>query len=89
MDIKNLVDSFKSSPEDEMRSFILSFAREFNLDTGHVLPTKPLLPRTFNLNPKQKDALIPAIESLTKEGVFEEKEGQYFLTKTGRDVLYP
>ncbi len=85
----NLIESrnFKSSPEEEMKEFVLSLARELNLDTGHTLPDKTLSFRSIHLNPKQRDALIPAIEALIAEGLFEEKNGSIHLTKKGRDLI--
>lgn len=77
-----------SSSEDEMKRFVLSLAKELNLDTGDALPEGVLMSRSLNLNPKQRDALFPAIKALVSEGIFEEKEGSVFLTEKGRDALY-
>lgn len=79
----------ESSPEEEMKSFILSLASELRLDEGHALPPNVLMIRTINLNPKQKDALLPALEKLMEEGVFEETDdGRVLLTAKGKDILY-
>lgn len=87
-DFLNDIRKIESSPEEEMKQFVLALAREFNLDTGHVLPERVLMSRSFSLNPKQKDALVPAINNLISEGIFEEKDGSAFLTEKGRDILY-
>lgn len=87
-DFKNKMKESQSSPEEEMKSYILSLARELNLDTGHVLPARVLFHRTINFNPKQREALEPAINKLIEEGVFEERDDQAFLTDKGRDILY-
>jgi len=78
----------ESTPVEEMKKFILSLASELNLDEGHVLPTNVLRHKTVNLNPKQRDALVPALEALIQEGIFEEKNGSPFLTSKGKDILY-
>ena len=88
MKIGDQIRGLESSPEDEMKQFVLSLARELNLDTGHVLLDRVLMSRISNLNPKQKAALVPAINALVSEGIFEEREGSIFLTEKGRDVLY-
>lgn len=88
MKIQNLVNSFKSSPLDEMKSFVLSFSRQYNLDTGDLLPARPLALKAISLNPKQQEALEPAITALVNDDIFEEKNGQYYLTANGRNVLY-
>jgi len=81
--------SLDSSPEEEMKRFILSLASELRLDEGHALPPNVLMHRTINLNPKQRDALVPALEKLVEEGVFKETEdGRVLLTAQGKDVLY-
>jgi len=87
-DMLNEDRGLQSSPEEEMKKFILSLAKELCLDTGHFLPMKVLLDRTTNLNPKQREALEPAINALIEEGVFEKRDGIAFLTEKGRDVLY-
>jgi hypothetical protein len=91
MKISDMVNSFKnleSNPEEEMKSYILSLARELNLDEGHVLPVRVLLHRAIKFNPKQRDALEPALNSLITEGYFEEKDGKAFLTAQGKNALY-
>lgn len=88
MKIGNHSGRFETSPVDEMKEFILSLAKELNLDTGHCLLDRVLMVRTTKLNPKQKEALSEAIESLVSEDIFEAKEGQLFLTGKGRDLLY-
>ncbi len=78
-----------SSPEEEMKRYILSLASEIRMDEGHALPPNLLMHRTINLNPKQKDALVPALEKLIEEGVFEETaDGRVLLTTKGKDILY-
>ena len=85
--LKNM-RNLEASPEEEMKQFILSLASELNLDEGHVLPARTLIHRSFHLNPKQRDALVPALESLIEDGIFEEKNDSVFLTSKGKDVLY-
>lgn len=81
--------SLDSSPEEEMKVFILSLASELRLDEGHSLPSNVLMHRTINLNPKQRDALVPALEKLVEDGVFEETaDGRILLTAKGKDALY-
>lgn len=81
--------SMESSPEEEMRQFVLSLASELRLDEGHALPPHVLMNRAINLNPKQKDALLPAIEKLVEEDIFEEtSDGRVLLTAKGKDILY-
>lgn len=87
-DMLQNVRSLESTPEDEMRQYILSLANELNLNEGHVLPMNVLFHRTINLNPKQREALEPAINKLIEEGIFEERDGNAFLTAKGKDVLY-
>ena len=77
----NDIRKVESSPEEEMKQFVLALARELNLDTGHVLPERVLISRSFSLNPKQKEALVPAINCLISDGIFEEKDGSVFLTE--------
>jgi hypothetical protein len=86
--IPNLNSSSSSSPIEEMKKFLLNLAREFKIDTGQPLPTKPLTIRSLNFNPKQKEALPQAIEALIKEGIFEDINGSIRLTRIGRDILY-
>lgn len=78
----------KSSPIEDMKQFVLSFIRELKLDVGHALPEKPLFAQFIRLNPKQKDALLPAIEELGKDGVLEKKGDSWLLTPAGRDLIY-
>ncbi len=72
----------------DVKQMILGMAVEFRLDTGHSFPMRPLGSRMHRMNPKQKDALVPAFEELTKEGYFEERDGHYYLTEQGRNWIY-
>ena len=87
-DFTNSISNSQSSVEDDMKNLILSLSREFKLDVGHVLPEKPLLLKIINLNPKKIEALIPALNALIEDGIFEDKNGKAFLTEKGRDLLY-
>ena len=88
-ELLNSIRNFDSSPEDEMKRFILSLAIELRLDEGHALPLKVLMFRSFSLNPKQKDALVPALKKLIEEQIFEEKtDGNILLTAKGKDFIY-
>ncbi len=87
-DFTSSISNSKSSVEDDMKNLILSLSREFKLDVGHVLPERPLLHKTTNLNPKERDALTPALNALIADGIFEERNGKAFLTEKGRDLLY-
>ena len=87
-DMVNNMKGLQSSPEEEMKSYILSLASELRLDVGHVLPMRVLFHKTINFNPKQREALEPAINALIEEGYFEERDGKALLTDKGRDTLY-
>ncbi|CAD5268934.1 MULTISPECIES: hypothetical protein [Halomonadaceae] len=87
-DMKQNIREADLSPEDEMKSYILSLAADLRLDTGHVLPIRVLLHRTLSFNPKQREALQPALNTLISEGYFEEKDDKAFLTEKGRDAIY-
>ena len=87
-DMMSSINAQQISPLEEMKNYIVSLARELRLDEGHVLPTNVLLHKTINLNPKQRDALEPAINSLIDDGFFEERDGKAFLTGKGKDLLY-
>ncbi|MGR5130615.1 hypothetical protein ACQKP8_26895 [Photobacterium alginatilyticum] len=87
-DFKNSIKDMRPTAEDEMKTFILSLSRDLNLDMGHVLPMNVLFHRTIRLNPKQRDALEPALNSLIEDGIFEERDGKAFLTEKGRNTLY-
>ena len=78
----------QSSPEDEMKRYVLSLAKDLRLDTGHVLPMRVLRKKTINFNPKEQEALARAIDALIEEGVFEKRDGKPFLTDRGKNVLY-
>lgn len=91
MKISHMIQNIRggdSSPEDEMKSYILSLAADLKLDAGHVLPVRVLSNRALNFNPKQQEALEPALYALIAEGYFEEKDGKAFLTEKGRDAIY-
>ncbi len=88
MKLPEHMKSATDSPTEEMKEYIPSLARELNLDTGHALPVRVLFHRTISFNPKQRDALEPAINELISDGIFEERNNTAFLTKSGRDLLY-
>jgi len=87
-DLINNINAQQATPLEEMKEYIVSLARELRLDVGHVLPEKVLFFKTMTFNPKQRDALEPAINSLIEDGFFESRDGKVFLTSNGRDTLY-
>ena len=73
-----------------VKSEILGCLADCNADAGHALNERALLhQRAIHWNPKQKDALKPAENELVEAGILEERNGCYFLTQKGVDLLYP
>lgn len=72
-----------------VREGLLDIMRNGNAQVGHVLNVKAvqfqLMPK---LNPKQQDLLAPAADQLVAQGIFEKRDGHYFLTVTGYDFIY-
>jgi len=91
-DIQDLKNSLRNSIDgpllEEMKQFVIDFAREINLDTGQVLEPRSLRIKTAKLSLKQQDALLPAIETLTEKNVFENCDGKFLLTEKGRELIY-
>lgn len=80
--------SNKKAVQATMKKWIIAFAREFNLDTGHVIPKGPFMMRVGKLNPVQKDAVFEALETLVNDGIFDDKGENFILTEKGRNELY-
>lgn len=88
MKIPKIGNDETSSPVAEMKQYLVSFIREMNLDTGHALPSRTLMSRSLRFNPRQKEALVPALEELVKDGFLEKRDDSYFLTELGREKIY-
>ena len=88
MSIHDLKESFKQTPLEEMKQFVLSFSRGINLETGNALPIASLNLKAIHLNPKQKGALFDAFDALVIDGVFVKENDTLILTAAGREVLY-
>lgn len=75
---------------EEVKADILNFMAERNAEIGHVLPERPFYSRVIqSYNPKQQDAIEPALASLVTEGLLEKGHNGYFLTELGYQHLYP
>ena len=91
MKIKDFYNSLNEelTPLEEMKKFFKSLAAELNLDEGNALPPQVVTSRAIGLNPKQRDAIVSALEELVEEGVFEETDnGNIALTAKGKDLIY-
>ena len=81
-----LVDTDEAAP---VREGLLNVMRDANAQAGHSLNAKAvqfqLMPK---LNPKQRELLEPAADQLVAQGIFEKRDGHYFLTATGYDFIY-
>lgn len=77
---------------EELKGLIMNEFRKLKCKEGHCLPLRNLQFGLFNsLNPKEKDLIEEALNSLHNEGMFEYKENKpdaLFLTKKGFDGLY-
>ncbi|MBP9991469.1 MAG: hypothetical protein KBT27_04790 [Prevotellaceae bacterium] len=77
---------------EELKDLIMNEFRKLKCKEGECLPFRNLQFGLFNsLNPKEKDLVEDALNSLHNEGLLEYKENKpdaLFLTKKGFDGLY-
>lgn len=72
-----------------VKDAILSYFTKSNARPDHAFNTKAfMLNHVSNWNPKQKQGLEPAMQSLIEDGFVEERENGYFLTQVGYDNIY-
>jgi hypothetical protein len=80
--------SVKPSQIEDMKAFLLNMAKELNLDEGHTFPIRLLMTKMTRMNPKEKEAIEPAFDSLVIDGIFEKRDDSYFLTENGKNTIY-
>jgi hypothetical protein len=80
--------SVQSSQVEDMKHFLLKMAKELNLDEGHTFPIRLLMTKMTRMNPKEKEAIEPAFDSLVIDGIFEKRDDSYFLTENGKNTIY-
>jgi predicted transcriptional regulator len=69
---------------------ILELFAESRARTGDALNVRALLhSRMVRWNPKQRDALQPAVDELASEGLVVKRDDNCFLTDKGVDYIYP
>jgi hypothetical protein len=75
--------------KEKVKSDILSWFRENKADVGHALNERSFMTRyAMNYNPKEKGVILEALNDLATEGLLEERDGKFFLTKRGVDTIY-
>ena len=91
MGISDLMNEIKEgdSPKEKMKKFILSLSNELHLEKGHTIPMSILLQKAMVIDSEEeREAVIPALESLVEDGYFECRDDSYFLTQKGKDQLF-
>ena len=74
---------------EKVKSNIKSFIVKDNMDEGHMFNAASYFTlNTLHYNPKEKEVEEQAFAELVDEGIFEEKAGNYILTKKGVDTVY-
>ncbi len=84
MGIEDTLDRV-SSAQLETREFVLSLAKEFDLDLGRVLPYGVLEERSNLLKPKHRNALGPTMKALISDGIVKVRKGCILLTDKGKE----